>query len=36
MTPAIPRLRAHRVGIAIGINRMWAVGSGGRTLSFGR
>ena len=36
MTPTLPRLRTHRVGVAIGIDRMWAVGSGSRTLSFGR
>lgn len=36
MTPAMPRLRTPCVGIAIGPDRMWAVGSGGRTLSFGR
>jgi hypothetical protein len=36
MTPAIPRLLAHRIGIAIGPDRMWAVGTGGRVLSFGR
>lgn len=36
MTPSLPRLLPHRIGIAIGPDRMWAVGSGGRTLSFGR
>ena len=36
MRPSLPRLTANRIGIAIGATRMWAVGSGGRVLAFGR
>jgi hypothetical protein len=32
----MPRLVTHRVGIAIGASGMWAIGTGGRALSFGR
>ena len=36
MTPSLPRLPSRRIGIAIGPTGMWAVGTGGRTPSFGR
>ena len=32
----MPYLTANRIGVAIGADRMWAVGSGGRVLTFGR
>ena len=36
MRPSVPYLTTNRIGVAIGSDRMWAVGNGGRALTFGR
>ena len=36
MRPTLPRMLSRRIGIAIGPDSLWAVGAGGRTLTFRR